>query len=161
MRIGLGQGNDRFQELYLALHDKMLRVAYRMTGTVETAEDLVQDAFLLALFQEEALLRHPVPEGWLMRTLQNLTLNERRRLKRHPETPLESLRHIAGGSPAGSLEDMLPTGLSPQDREILIWRFQENRDYDEIAARLGISQTGCRSRVSRAVKRCRELLERT
>ena len=91
MRPVLGQANDRFQKLYEDLHDKMLRVAYRMVGSVETAEDLVQNAFLLALFRENELMQHPNPEGWLMRVLQNLALNERRRVKRHPETSLDSL----------------------------------------------------------------------
>ena len=161
MRPVLGQANDRFQKLYEDLHDKMLRVAYRMVGSVETSEDLVQNAFLLALFRENELMQHPNPEGWLMRVLQNLALNERRRLKSHPETSLDSLLDLAGETPANALEDMLPKQLSKADREILIWRFEQNMDYDEIAERLGISETGCRSRVSRAVKRCRELLQQT
>lgn len=160
MRPVLGQANDRFQKLYEDLHDKMLRVAYRMVGSVETAEDLVQNSFLLALFRENELMQHPNPEGWLMRVLQNLALNERRRVKRHPETSLDSLLDLAGETPANALEDMLPKQLSKADREILIWRFEQNMDYDEIADRLGISETGCRSRVSRAVKRCRELMQR-
>ena len=95
-----------------------------------------------------------------MRVLQNLALNERRRVKRHPETSLDSLLNLAGETPANALEDMLPKQLSKADREILIWRFEQNMDYDEIADRLGISETGCRSRVSRAVKHCRELMEK-
>ena len=161
MRPVLGQANDRFQKLYEDLHDKMLRVAYRMVGSVETAEELAQNAFLLALFRENELMQHPNPEGWLMRVLQNLALNERRRLKSHPETSLDSLLDLAGETPANALEDMLPKQLSKADREILLWRFEQNMDYDEIAERLGISETGCRSRVFRAMKRCRELLQQT
>ena len=160
MRPVLGQANDRFQKLYEDLHDKMLRVAYRMVGSVETAEDLVQNSFLLALFRENELMQHPNPDGWLMRVLQNLALNERRRVKRHPETSLDSLLGLAGETPANALEDMMPKQLSKADREILIWRFEQNMDYDEIADLLGISETGCRSRVSRAVKRCRELMQK-
>lgn len=160
MRPVLGQANDRFQKLYEDLHDKMLRVAYRMVGSVETAEDLVQNSFLLALFRENELMQHPNPEGWLMRVLQNLVLNERWRVKRHPETSLDSLLDLARETPANALEDMLPKQLSKADREILIWRFEQNMDYDKIADRLGISEAGCRSRVSRAVKHCRELMQK-
>ena len=73
----------QIQILYEALHDKMLKVAYRMIGNIETAEDLVQSTFLLALFHQQDLLNHPLPEGWLMKALQNLALNERRRINRH------------------------------------------------------------------------------
>ena len=65
--------------LYESLYETMIQVAYRVTGSVETAQDLVQETFLLALFQEEKLSRHPMPEGWLIVTLKNLARNERRR----------------------------------------------------------------------------------
>ena len=153
------QANHSFQELYETLHDKMLRVAYRMVGNIETAEDLVQDAFLLALFQKDKLVHHPSVEGWLMRVLQNLALNERRRMKLHPEIPLTFLQDMANNLQSSSIDDILPKQLSKQEREILRWRFEENMDYDKIADRLGISAVGCRSRVFRAIKRCKELLQ--
>ena len=146
----MGQANNQFQKLYETLHDKMLRVAYRMVGNVDTAEDLVQNAFLLALFREDEVMRHPLPEGWLMRVLQNLARNEQKRAKQHPETSLDSLFYVAGETPSSSLDEVLPTQLSTQERDM---------DYSEIANRLGISEPGCRSRVSRAIKRCRELLQ--
>lgn len=94
-----------------------------------------------------------------MRVLQNFVMNERRRIKRHPEASLDSLLYMTGENLSNSLEEMLPKQLSQSDREILMWRFEQNMDYDEIAERLGISEVGCRSRVSRAVKRCREFLQ--
>lgn len=157
----MNQSNRPFQELYESLHDTMLRVAYRMVGTVETAEDLVQDTFLLALFQKDRLALHPSPEGWLMRALQNLARNEQRRLNNHSHVSLDSLLGISGGIWPDSLVDILPKQLSEQDQKILRWRFEQNMGYDEIADRLGISASGCRSRVFRAVTRCRELLEQS
>ena len=159
MNIILRERNDHLQVLYESLHDKMVKVAYRMIGDIETAEDLVQSTFLLALFNQKDLLNHPLPEGWLMKALQNLALNERRRINRHQSIPLDSLINVAGASPAASIKEIFPKKLSNQEREILIWRFEENLDYDEIADRLGISPVGCRSRVSRAISHCRKLLE--
>ena len=94
-----------------------------------------------------------------MRVLQNLARNEQKLAKQHPETSLDSLFYVAGETPSSSLDEVLPKQLSTQEREILIWRFEQNMDYSEIANRLGISEPGCRSRVSRAIKRCRELLQ--
>lgn len=155
--MALKPTNDLIRELYEKLHDKLLRVAYRMVGNIESAEDLVQQTFLFALFREEELARHPKPEGWLMRVLQNLALNERKQMARHTPLPLEAALYRAGELPEEPLEASLPRDLPAQDREILLWRFEQNLDYPEIADRLGISETGCRSRVSRAVKRCRAL----
>lgn len=161
MNIILKERNHhiQIQILYEALHDKMIKVAYRMIGNIETAEDLVQSTFLLALFHQQDLLNHPLPEGWLMKALQNLALNERRRINRHQSISLDNLINVAGVSPPPSIKEILPKQLSEQEREILIWRFEENLDYDEIADRLGISPVGCRSRVSRAISHCRKLLE--
>ena len=155
----MSQASSRFQALYEELHDKMLRVAYRMTGSMDTAEDLVQETFLFALFRQDELLRHPLPEGWLMRTLQNLVLNERRKAAARAEVPLDSLLNLADESAAAPLEEALPRQLSQQDREILIWRFEQDLDYSQIADRLGISETGCRSRVFRAIRRCRDWMK--
>lgn len=152
--------NKHLQMLYESLHDKMIKVAYRMIGNIETAEDLVQSTFLLALFHQNELLQHPSPEGWLMRVLQNLALNERRRLKRHQDISLDTLINVAGVSPATSIREILPKKLPEHEKEILIWRFEENLDYDEMASRLGISPSGCRSKVCRAISHCRKLLEK-
>ena len=132
--------NELIHTLYLQLYEKLFRVAYRMMGSSESAEDLVQQTFLLALFQGEALRAHPCPEGWLMKALHNLAINERRRTAQR-----------------GALAETLPRQLSPQDREVLLWRFEQGLDYDEIANLLGISEVGGRSRVSRAVRRFRAL----
>lgn len=155
----MSQASSRFQALYEELHDKMLKTAYHLIGSIDTAEDLVQEAFLLGLFRQDELLSHPLPEGWLMQTLKNLALNERRRMQNHTPLSVDELFSLADKPPDTPLEDILPTKLSPQDRDVLIWRFEQDLSYAEIANRLGISETGCRSRAFRAIRRCKELLE--
>lgn len=138
--------NELIHTLYLQLYEKLFRVAYRMMGSSESAEDLVQQTFLLALFQGEALRAHPCPEGWLMKALHNLAINERRRTARRQEIPLDTLFDQAAGEASPPLAETLPRQLSPQDREVLLWRFEQGLDYDEIANLLGISEAGGRSR---------------
>ena len=156
----MDRDNEWIRTLYLQLDEKLVRVAYRLMGSTESAEDLVQQTFLLALFQGEALRTHPCPEGWLMKALHNLAMNERRRAARQQEVPLDALFDQAAESDSPPLAEALPRWLSPQDREVLLWRFEQGLDYDEIAERLGISEAGCRSRVSRAIRRCRELWDK-
>ena len=156
----LDRDNEWIHTLYLQLYEKLFRAAYRLMGSPESAEDLVQQTFLLALFQGEALRTHPCPEGWLMKALHNLAMNERRRAARQQEVPLDARFDQAAEADSPPLAESLPRRLSPQDREVLLWRFEQGLDYDEIAERLGISETGCRSRVSRAVRRCRALWDK-
>lgn len=145
--------------LYKNQYEKMLKFSYRMVGTTETAQDLVQETFLLALFNKDKLASHPNPEGWLMKTLRNLTLNEQRRITAHETVPLDSIASITGEQDNISLELLLPKQLSKEEQEILIWRFEQQMEYKDISDRLGISETGCRSRVSRAIAHCKEFLD--
>lgn len=150
--------NAFFHDLYQANYRKMIKLAYRLVGSMETACDLVQETFLLALFQQETLACHASPEGWLMITLKNLAMNERRRFNRHPTLPLYLFETLPGEPPPMPLEHVLPSQLSQEDREILLWRFEQNMEYLEMADRLGIAESSCRSRVSRAVARCKACL---
>jgi RNA polymerase sigma-70 factor (ECF subfamily) len=52
----------------------LFSVAYRMTGSVADAEDIVQDAWLRWSATDESAVRAPVP--YLVKTVTNLALNE-------------------------------------------------------------------------------------
>ena len=71
---------------------------------------------------------------------------------------METLFHMPAPEAKRGLTELLPTKLPQEDREVLIWRFEQELEYKEIANRLGISETGSRSRVFRALERCRKLL---
>lgn len=148
---------DWIAALYRQSYLRLYRVAYRLTGSMETAEELTQDTFLWALLHGEELMTHPKPEAWLMRTLTNLVRNEIRRLA-STEISLETLIPIPTPEEDRGLVELLPAQLAEEDRKVLILRFEQRLDYREIADRLGISETGCRSRVFRALERCRKLL---
>lgn len=153
-----GRTESFLHDLYNAHYDRLIKTAYRMIGDSESAQDLVQQVFLLALLHKEDLATHPAPEGWLVLALHNLINHEWRRKKYHQEVPLDELNVPIDQDSSLSLADVLPKELSPREREILIWRFEQQLEYSEIAERLGISASGCRSRVSRAIANCRKYL---
>ena len=97
-----------------------------------------------------------------MTALKNLIFNERRRSESHPEVPLESvIESLSVNDPEMPLELALPKQLSKEDREILILRFEQRLSYAEIGDRLGISEGACRSRLHRALQRCKRFLKDT
>ena len=155
-----GSAESFLHLLYTTQYDKLTKAAYRMIGDIESAQDLVQQVFLLALVRQKELSAHPVPEGWLMLALHNLVKNERRKQKNHPEVPLDDIVGLANQESPVSVEDILPNELSPEDREILTWRYDRQIEYEEMAERLGISESGCRSRVSRAIANCRKYMKK-
>ena len=81
----------RFEEEALELSDQVYRVARRLAGSREEAEDLVQDTYARAFrawhqYQPGTNLR-----AWLLRILTNLNIDRGRRQQRAPQMqPLEA-----------------------------------------------------------------------
>jgi len=122
----------------------LLRYAFGLTGVRETAEDLVQDAFL-KLQQHWDEVRQPRP--WLYRCLKNLALNHHRHHRR--ETSLDDTHEweSSGGTADGNLSRlealgtlrMLMAELGDDDRALLELKYRDELKYDQIAARTGMS----------------------
>ena len=150
-------GNNLIEELYRQEYNRLLRTACRLTGDRTLAENMVQETFLLAVLHQKELASHPKPGAWLFQALRKLIWNEQRSASRQ-DLPLDEVAEVPAGS-LPPLEELLPSGLGPEERALLIWRFEERLSCGEIAERLCISEAACRKRISRALARCRRLLE--
>jgi len=145
--------NDFIEPLYHNEYARLFNTAYRKTKSLETAQDLVQETFLLAIFHQEKLINHPKPEAWLVLTLRNLIVNEQR-AQSHKDVPLDEATEVPDTVGKESLSELLPSQLKPEERTILIWRFEQRLSYKEMSERLGISEDACRKRVLYAVNKC-------
>ena len=126
-------------QLYRREYPVLYRVAYRLTGSRDDAQDMIQKTFLLAISQQEELSRHPNPGGWLVVTLNNLVKNERRRMAHQVEIPLEDVSRFPTRGPDIPFLESLPDGLSVEEQQFLSWKFELELDHREIARRLGVS----------------------
>ena len=82
----------RFEEEALQLSDQVYRVARRLAGSREEAEDLVQDTYARAFRSWQQYQPGTNLRAWLLRILTNLNIDRGRRVQRTPEqTPLEML----------------------------------------------------------------------
>ena len=151
------QREDAIRSLYEREYDALCRAAYRTLGDWETAQDLVQDTFLLALLKD-ALPGHPRPGAWLALTLQNLIRNERRRLVSHGELPLDDAGTLSAPEEEHGLRDILPSHLTETERELLTLRFEQQLSYRELGERLGITEAACRVKLFRTVEKCGKLM---
>jgi RNA polymerase sigma-70 factor (ECF subfamily) len=80
----------RFEEEALALADQAYRVARRLTGSREEAEDLVQETYSRAFRSWRSYSPGTNMRAWLLRILTNLNVDRGRRIQRTPQTqPLE------------------------------------------------------------------------
>jgi RNA polymerase sigma-70 factor (ECF subfamily) len=80
----------RFEEEALELADQVYRVARRLVGTREEAEELVQETYARAFRSWRSYTPGTNMRAWLLRILTNLNLDRGRRLQRTPDLqPLE------------------------------------------------------------------------
>jgi RNA polymerase sigma-70 factor, ECF subfamily len=80
----------RFEEEALGLADQVYRVARRLVGSREEAEDLVQDTYARAFRSWKSFTPGTNMRAWLLRILTNLNLDRGRRVQRTPDIqPLE------------------------------------------------------------------------
>ena len=80
----------RFEEEALELADQMYRVARRLVGSREEAEDLVQDTYARAFRSWRSFRPGTNLRAWLFRILTNLNIDRGRREQRTPDTqPIE------------------------------------------------------------------------
>jgi RNA polymerase sigma-70 factor (ECF subfamily) len=73
------------------LRPKLMRVAYRMLGSVADAEDILQEAFIRWMGADRSEVREP--EACLRRTVTRLCLDQLKSARRQRETYLARFSH--------------------------------------------------------------------
>ncbi|MEO7099421.1 MAG: RNA polymerase sigma factor [Luteolibacter sp.] len=153
------------RQVFAAEESPLLRYAYSLVGQRETAEDLVQEAFL-RLHENWADVTNP--RAWLFRSIRNLALNHLRDHKR--ETTLETGREWESQSPdpeqaLGKLEaigtlQLLVAELHEDDRALISLKYHEGLKYDQISERTGLSVGNVGYKLHHALKNLADSLRR-
>ena len=124
----------------------------------QQAEDVVQAVFTDLAGKAERLAGHPSLTGWLYTTTRfaaaNLRRSEQRRARREQEAvTMNQLNHTPepDWTAIRPWLDEAMHSLSEPDRQAVLLRHFENRSYAEIGASLGVTESGARMRVERAL----------
>lgn len=169
VRAVLAGDRERFAVLVERYRDRYARYAARMLGSVDAAEDAVQEAFVRA-YEQLAQCKDPNKfVGWFFLILRNRCFAERRRSR--SLQPLDAAAQIAaadrgdGGSEVAERRRALQQALlelTPDQREVFVLKHVEGLSYGEIAERLSTSVPSLKMRMHRAYDKLREQLrERT
>lgn len=164
--LGRELAQIRFGQLYREQGRAILAYALRRVESREDAADVVAETFLVAW---RRLAEVPIGDGarlWLYTVarlvIANLHRAERRRT-RLGERLAESLRTELASrpAPAGAAAEALRAmgELGEEDRELLLLVSWEELSPGQAAQVLGISSLAARSRLHRARRRLRALLE--
>jgi RNA polymerase sigma-70 factor (ECF subfamily) len=81
---------NEFEKLYRRSQRRAYNLAYRLTGNMADAEDVIQDAYVRAWNNFETYDSSRSFEGWLFRIITNRVIDMRRRQKRVPMYSLDS-----------------------------------------------------------------------
>jgi len=118
----------RFEEEALQLSDQVYRVARRLTGSREEAEDLVQDTYARAFRSWQQYQPGTNLRAWLLRILTNLNIDRGRRVQRTPEqTPLEEGDYYLYNRLESTMPDENP------DEERVLERLSQNAVVESLA----------------------------
>jgi RNA polymerase sigma-70 factor (ECF subfamily) len=141
---------DRLGRLFDAHHERLFRLARRLSSDREEAQDLVQEAFLRAARQPGAVPEGEKPEeAWLVRTLVNLCRDRFRRLGVRRQAA-ESLRreavshHPEDAAVARATVQAALARLSPRRRAVVVLHELEGVAVREVARLLGVAEVTVR-----------------
>ena len=154
----------------------LFRLAYRMTGHQEDAEDVVQETFLRAYRQLSKFDDRAGFGTWLYRIAANCSLDLIRARKRRNER--QEAAEEASPDLIQSLPDAAPTPdrlamsgeverkvarvmneLSEMERSAFVLRHYEGMCIDDIGRTLGVQPNAAKHSVFRAVQKLRRALE--
>lgn len=154
--------DEWFDTLYTRYALSMVRTASAILNDHAVAEELVHDVFIILLLKRSEVESYKSPGVWLFRTLKNRIANEIQLARHTREVPLEDIheRYISSEEELNRLEDVLPSGLSREERQFLIWYYEEDLTHEEIAKRLGISEHASHGRLYRIKRKCFMLMSK-
>jgi RNA polymerase sigma-70 factor (ECF subfamily) len=111
----------RFEEEALALADQVYRVARRLVGSREEAEDLVQETYARAFRSWRSFTPGTNLRAWLFRILTNLNVDRGRRIQRTPDTqPLEESDYYLANKLASS------AGEEALEQDVVVERLSQD-----------------------------------
>jgi RNA polymerase sigma-70 factor (ECF subfamily) len=171
------RGEVRAFEILLSRHKKpVYNFILRFVGDRETAEDLLQDAFMRVIKGAEAYKRQAKFTTWLYTIARNLCVDQTRRRKHRKHASLDAPMDASDDS--GTLLDVIPSNemasdrksvnkqlhqtmqraveaLSEEQREVFLMRELLDMPFKQIADVVGVPENTVKSRMRYALEKLR------
>jgi RNA polymerase sigma-70 factor, ECF subfamily len=166
---------DGFRLLVERHSRSVFRLAYRLTGNEQDAEDVVQETFLRAYKQLRSFESRASFGTWLYRIAANYSLDLIRSRKRHQDhrppadDETDAMLSLPTSDPgpdrvaySAQLEHQISSAmaaLSEQERTAFVLRHFEGFSIEEIGSALGLGASAAKHSIFRAVQKLRKALE--
>jgi RNA polymerase sigma factor (sigma-70 family) len=154
------QGDEQaFNELFSRYSPRVFGFLQKRVGNHEDLHDLFQNVFI-KLHRSRPLFKDGLPFApWMYTITKTALLDYQRKASRElrpGQTPETTRPRDDDTECSGQAVDL--QGLASPGRTALELRYYEELSFEEMAKRLGTTQTNARQMVSRALKRLRKLL---
>jgi RNA polymerase sigma-70 factor (sigma-E family) len=155
-----GSPSSTFACEYPALYERAFRVAFRLLGDREEAEDVAQESCVRACVRWRRLTRRGPVEPWVVRVSPNLAIDRwrRRRVAKGTAERIGRTESDPADSRRIDLHRALRT-LSPRQRQVVVLRYVADVSEDDVAAELGCSVGSVKTHASRGLAALRAQLE--
>lgn len=157
---------DEFKTVFLPCHQQLYRVAYRLTGNREDAEDVVQETYLKIWNSRDRLGQLDNPAAFCMTTLKNLFVDflRRKRSDGSSGVNVEDVAITSDTDIGNQIEQrdsvnivmQLIEQLPDNQRDVIRMRDIADLPFEEIEAATGLSPGNIRTLLSRARKKIKE-----
>ncbi len=151
--VGQERGHEDAAASFDPLRPKLMRVAYRMLGSVADAEDVLQEAFIRWMGADRASVREP--EAFLRRTVTRLCLDQLKSARRQRET------YVGPWLPDPVVDEEVEEDitlplmlalerLSPLERAAFLLHDVFGMGFEEVAVTIERDAAACRQLAARA-----------
>jgi RNA polymerase sigma-70 factor (sigma-E family) len=158
--------SDVVTELYTAHYNQLVRLAVMLVHDVQTAEEVVQDAFEAMHLAWRRLRDTEKALSYLRQAIVNRSrsvLRHRKVVEMHPPKPApdeQSAEHAALTLIERSAVTSALRSLPVRQREAVILRYYGDFSEADIAKAMGISRRGVKTHTARAMAALKSILER-
>lgn len=171
------KGNQHAFRVLVERHSRAIfKLAFRMTGHEQDAEDIVQETFLRAYKQINRFDARAAFSTWLYRIGANCSIDllRARKIERRAEPSDPAGRHfdwmeqVAATAPTpdrltesdqiASFVNAALKDLSEMERAAFVLRHYEGQNVEQIALALGVRQNAAKHTIFRAVQKLRRAL---
>ena len=138
--------------------DMLMRIALNRVNSIAEAEDVVQSTFERLMRRQPHFENREHEKAWLIKTAIRICIDETRKNARHASVPLNEEIAAAYSEESFELLDTIRQ-LPEKDRDAVYLYYYEEYTVKDVAKLLGEREGTTRSRLSRARKKLRAIME--
>lgn len=138
--------------------DMLMRIALNRVNSIAEAEDVVQSTFERLMRRQPRFENREHEKAWLIKTAIRICIDEARKASKHASVPLNEEITATYSEESFELLDTIRQ-LPEKDRDAVYLYYYEEYTVKDVAKLLGEREGTTRSRLSRARKKLRAIME--